>query len=114
MRGKPAFKAEYQKQLSIYMGNFGDIQLADRKERVKALSGLYVKIPDVRVALKLRVLNAIRLEVGDDRSIQVEHHHQGAIGLNLPPRATSYKEWQRQNRMARSEGAEVEPQALGE
>ena len=32
MRSKPAFKAEYDKQLAIYLDCFGDIQLADRKE----------------------------------------------------------------------------------
>ena len=52
MRSKPAFKAEYARPLAIYQGSFDDIQLADRKERVIALSGLYVKIPDIRVALK--------------------------------------------------------------
>ena len=44
--------AEYARPLAIYQGSFDDIQLADRKERVIALSGLYVKIPDIRVALK--------------------------------------------------------------
>ena len=112
LRKKPEFKAEYAKQLRIYQGNFGDIQLADRKERVLALAGLYEKVPELRVALKVKVLKAIRAEMGDDRPIQVEHHHQGAIGLNLPPRAAPYKEWVAQNRMAReAEGEEVEPEA---
>ena len=31
MRSKPAFKAEYDKQLAIYLDSFDDIQLADRK-----------------------------------------------------------------------------------
>ena len=34
MRSKPAFKAEYDKQLAIYLDSFDDIQLADRKERI--------------------------------------------------------------------------------
>ena len=34
--------AEYARPLAIYQGSFDDIQLADRKERVIALSGLYV------------------------------------------------------------------------
>ena len=51
MRSKPAFKAEYDKQLAIYLDSFDDIQLADRKERVKAMAGLYEKIPNVRGAL---------------------------------------------------------------
>ena len=37
MRSKPAFKADYDKQLAIYLDSFDDIQLADRKERVKAM-----------------------------------------------------------------------------
>ena len=57
------------------------------------MSGLYEKIPNVRVALKLRVLKAIREEVRDDRPIQVQHRHQRVIGLNLPPRASTYEEW---------------------
>ena len=51
MRSKPAFKAEHDKQLAIYLDSFDDIQLADRKERVKAMAGLYEKIPNLRVAL---------------------------------------------------------------
>ena len=46
MRSKPAFKAEHDKQLAIYLDSFDDIQLADRKERVKAMAGLYEKIPN--------------------------------------------------------------------
>ena len=69
MRSKPAFKAEYDKQLAIYLDSFDDIQLADRKERVKAMAGLYEKIPNPRVALKLKVLKAIREEVGDDWAV---------------------------------------------
>jgi len=37
MRSKPAFKAEYDKQLAIYLDSFDDIQLADRKERVQEM-----------------------------------------------------------------------------
>ena len=37
MRSKPAFKAEHDKQLAIYLDSFDDIQLADRKERVKEM-----------------------------------------------------------------------------
>ena len=33
-----------------------DICLADRKERVKALSQLFENVPDFRVALKLKIL----------------------------------------------------------
>ena len=49
MRSKPAFKEEYAKQLAVYLDSFEDIQLADRKERVKARAGLYETIPNVRV-----------------------------------------------------------------
>ena len=96
IRRKPQFQAEYTKQLAIYQDSFDDVQLADRKERVKALDGLFQRIPDVRVALKIKVLQAIREEVGDDRPV-LEVHHSGQIGVNAPPRADSYEEWLKQN-----------------
>ncbi len=37
--------------------------MADRKERVKAMDALFHKIPDYRVALKLKVLATVRTEV---------------------------------------------------
>ena len=39
---------------------------------------------------------AIRQEVGDDKQV-IEHHVSGAVGVNLPPRASSYEEWISQN-----------------
>ena len=96
IRRKPQFQAEYVKQLAIYKDSFDDVCLADRKERVKALDRLYQRIPDVRVALKIKVLQAIREEVGDDRPV-LEVHHSGQIGVNAPPRAASYEEWVQQN-----------------
>ena len=96
IRRKPHFQAEYTKQLAIYKDSFDDVQLADRKERVKALDGLYQRIPEARVALKIKVLQAIREEVGDDRPV-LEVHHSGHIGVNTPPRAASYEEWVQQN-----------------
>ena len=68
IRRKTAFQAEYAKQLEIYRGSFEDIRFADRKERVKALSSLFEKIPDCRVALKVKVLQQIREEVGATKS----------------------------------------------
>ena len=41
IRSKPAFQAEYSKQLAIYQRSFDEIQLADRKERVMAMQELY-------------------------------------------------------------------------
>jgi hypothetical protein len=96
IRRKPHFQAEYTKQLAIYKDSFDDVQLADRKERVKALDGLYQRIPEARVALKIKVLHAIREEVGDDRPV-LEVHHSGHVGVNAPPRAASYEEWVEQN-----------------
>ena len=98
IRRKPHFQAEYTKQLAIYKGSFDDVQLADRKERVKALDGLYQRIPEARVALKVKVLQVIREEVGDDRPV-LEVHHSGHIGVNAPPRAASYEEWVQQNEL---------------
>ena len=98
IRSKPRFQAEYEKQLAIYQQSFDDILLADRKERVKAMSDLFEMVPDIRVALKLKLLEQIRHEVGHDEPIQ--HHHDVQIGVNVPPRATTYGEWVQQNRMA--------------
>ena len=98
IRSKPRFQAEYEKQLAIYQQSFDDIYLGDRKERVKAMSDLFERVPDVRVALKLKILEQIRHEVGHDEPIQQQHEVQ--IGVNTPPRAETYKEWVGQNRMA--------------
>ena len=63
IKSKATFKAEYARQLAIYQGSFDEIQLADRKERVLAMQELYEKIPDIRVALKLKIMAQIRAEV---------------------------------------------------
>ena len=89
------FQREYQKQLRIYQQDFSEIRLADRKERVKVLSELFEHIPVPRVSLRLKVLEQIRQEVGDDK-IQVEHTVE-MKGPNVPPRADSYEEWLKQN-----------------
>ena len=89
------FKAEYQKQLRIYQQDFSDIRLADRKERVQVLSDMFEHIPSQRVSLRMKVLEQIRIEVGDDR-IQVEHTVE-VKGPNMPPRAETYAEWIKQN-----------------
>ena len=70
IRSKSAFQTEYKRQLAIYQSSFEEIQLADRKERVLAMQELYEKIPDIRVALKLKILAQIRAEVGQDEPIQ--------------------------------------------
>ena len=98
IRNKPTFQAEYEKQLAIYQQSFDDIRLGDRKERVKAMSDLFERVPDVRVALKLKILEQIRHEVGHDDPIQQQHEILG--GVNVPLRAETYEEWVGQNRMA--------------
>ena len=97
IRSKSAFQTEYKRQLAIYQQSFGETQLADRKERVTAMQELYEKIPDIRVALKLKVLAQIRAEVGQDQPIQ--HGHAVLVGVNIPPRAETYEEWQDQNKL---------------
>ena len=99
IKSKATFKAEYARQLAIYQGSFGDIRLADRKERVKAMQDLYDKIPDIRVALKLKILAQIRVEVGQDEAVERQPE---AVGVDVPPRAQTYEEWLRQNRLAAS------------
>ena len=97
---KSAFETEYKKQLAIYQQSFDNIRLAGRKERVKAMSELFEKVPDIRVALKLKILEQIRQEVGHDEPIQ--HDYEVQIEVNTPPRADTYEEWVEQNRMASS------------
>ena len=99
------FKAEYEKQLSIYRNDFEDIRLADRKERVQVLSDMFDHIPEERVSLRLKVLEQVRIEVGDDR-IEVAHTHE-LIGPNTPPRASSYEEWLAQNEVMESKALPV-------
>ena len=83
--------------MAIYQSSFEEIQLADRKERVLAMQELYEKIPDIRVALKLKILAQIRAEVGQDQPIQ--HVHAVHVGVNIPPRAETYEEWLDQNQL---------------
>ena len=111
-----AFRDEFENQLQLYRANFEDIQMADRKERVKALDDLYNKIPDNKVSLKVKVLAAIRAEVGDNK--QVEHVHRlepQAQGPNIPPRADNYEDWIKQNKQAVNADVEVvesQPEAV--
>ena len=95
------FCAEFKRQLDIYRKNFDDVQLADRKERVKELQRLYVKIPDKRIALKIKVLDTIAREMGDVQT-HVHKHMLERVdnqdGVNAPPQANTYEEWVEQNR----------------
>ena len=95
IRRKTAFQAELRRQQAIYRGEFDGVQLADRKERVLALQTLYERVPNMRVSLKLKILNQIRHEVGDE---PIHHICEVPVpGVNIPPRATSYDEWLSQN-----------------
>ena len=108
-RRSTLFRDEFERQLTLFRANFGDIQMADRKERVMALDKLYNQIPDRQVSLKVKVLAAIRAEVGDDKVIQHKHEVvQPQQGPVVPPRANDYEEWLRQNRKAQAVEAEHE------
>ena len=93
----PDFIAEYKRQLDIYQKNFEDVKLADRKERVKELDKLYHRIPERRVQLKVKVLDAIAREVGDVRDTHIHKHMVEQFGVNAPPAADNYEEWVKQN-----------------
>jgi len=95
-RKLPYFREEFDRQVRLYRANFDDVALADRKERVLALQAIYEGLVDRDKAMKLKVLMAIRQEVGDDKQV-VEHHVSGAVGVIVPPRAESYDEWIQQN-----------------
>jgi hypothetical protein len=51
--------------------------------------------------MKIKVLQAIRQEVGDDKQV-VEVQHMGSVGISAPPRAASYEEWVKQNKVMES------------
>ena len=91
------FVAEYKRQLDIYQKNFEDIKLADRKERVRELDALYHRIPEARIQLKVKVLDAIAREVGDVRDTHIHKHMVEQFGVNAPPAADTYEEWVKQN-----------------
>lgn len=95
-RRSPEFQAEFKRQMDLWRRNFDDVPLADRKERVLCLSELFQDLDKKQVQLKIKVLTAIRQEVGDDKQV-VEVTHTGEVGLRLPPRAETYEEWQAQN-----------------
>ncbi len=63
---RPDFKEEVARQESIYEARYTDLTVDDRRTRVADLQALYSKVPDRRVALKLKILSRIRQEVGDN------------------------------------------------
>ena len=109
------FRAEFDRQLAIFQRNYDDIQLADRRERVRILDSLFFLVDDSRVELKLKILREIREEVGDNvrRVEQTVTVTQG--GVNTPPGASTYEEWLEQNRqMEEAMGEEATGQATEE
>lgn len=110
-RAAPEFQEEFQKQLRLYRQNFDDVPLADRIERVKALDEIFLGLPEKQAALKVKVLQAIRQEVGDDKQV-LEVNHTGSIGIEAPPRAQSYEEWLQQNEVMDSVQVRAVPEAV--
>ena len=66
-RKSSLFREEYDRQVKLYRANFDDVQLADRKERVKKLEDIYENLTDSQTAMKIKILSAVRAEVGDDK-----------------------------------------------
>ena len=93
IRRKPEFQAEYAKQLAIYQHEFEDVELADRKERVRALNDLFFKIPDIRMKLKLKVLEQISREVGHLRYDYVHGYPVESHSVPQQPKEQTYEEW---------------------
>ena len=62
---RPDFQEEVARQEAIYEGRYTDLTVDDRRTRVADLQALYSKVPDRRVALKMKILNQIREDVGD-------------------------------------------------
>ena len=78
VRRQPAFQEELARQRKISEQPF--VNLADRKERVVALQQLFEKVPDVRTAMRLKILAQIRREVLDDKPIP----HTNALQVSEP------------------------------
>lgn len=95
------FSQALTSRLREYRGHFEDVPLAHRKDRVQALEGIFDKLDEKQVGLKIKVLQAIRQEVGDDKLV-IEHHVSGTIGIETPPRALDYEEWVIQNELMES------------
>ena len=98
IRRKPQFNAEYARQLAIYKSEISNIRLGDRKERVRAMSDLYEKIPDCRVALKLKVLAQIRAETAGNEFVSVVGPQQERKSVE----SASYEKWLEKYRVASS------------
>jgi hypothetical protein len=64
---KESFRAEVSKQQAISEGRCADLTMEDRRRRVADISDLVQKIPAKRVRLRMKLLDAIRREVGDSR-----------------------------------------------
>lgn len=109
------FSAQLRSELRAFRSDFENVTLAHRKERVLALEAIFDKLDERQVGMKIKVLQAIRQEVGDDKQV-IEVQHSGHIGVELPPRATTYDEWLEQNAsMARNrveEGTMVDEQRI--
>jgi len=86
VRCKPAFIAELERQRTIGQQSF--VPLADRLERVVALQQLFERVPDARVALRMKILREIRTLVLDDKYVL------GAPARDTaPPPSQTYAEW---------------------
>ena len=75
IRQRPAFMAGLERQRQISEQDF--VPLADRLERVVALQQLFERVPDARVALRMKILREIRTLVLDlswvyDRFLQTK------------------------------------------
>jgi hypothetical protein len=118
------FQEELDRKTALYKGNFEDVQLADRKERVVVLQKLFDRLPeDSSTSMKLKIIQEIRQETGGNAPIQVEMHHSLGHGPEIPPRAGDYDEWCAQNKkmlaveaeyveMERSHGKEKEREGI--
>ena len=96
IRQQPAFQEEVERQRHI--GEQPFVNLADRKERVVALQQLFERVPDVRTALRLKILAQIRKDVLDDKPIP----HISEAQVPPPTREKIYGEWlEEQSRLAK-------------
>lgn len=60
IRANEAFQIEHERQLRTFDGATRVLDIKGQRRRLKALQGLYYRVPDKRVALKLKILAQIR------------------------------------------------------
>ena len=60
LRATEAFQVEHERQLGVFEGRGGDLDIKGHRRRLRALEELYYRVPHKRVALKLKIIAQLR------------------------------------------------------